>query len=160
MENNWIYKADGTIQCQAEPKAISLEDMAQELIKILGGDSIVQQRKLHVPTIDVCGAPTGAINAYELTPKAYYLWDHGFIGHIGFQKLDPDLIPQTEEESDLTSSLHEMNKPKPEGIGKLPGHLLRAYNTGDALTMDYRPSRFNIETASASDKTIVSVWFG
>jgi hypothetical protein len=160
MENNWIYKADGTIQCQAEPKAISLEDMAQELIKIFGEESIVQQKKLHIPTVKMCGVPTGAINAYELTPKDYYEWEHGIVGKLGFQELDPDLIPQTEDENDLTPALDAMNKPNPQGIGELPGHLMRTYNTGDPITMDYRPSRFNIETASFSDKTIVSVWFG
>lgn len=39
------------------------------------------------------------------------------------------------------------------------GSLLRVYNSGDGLTKDYRPDRYNVEL-SPSTQRIVSVWYG
>ncbi|WP_441277690.1 I78 family peptidase inhibitor [Tardiphaga sp. 172_B4_N1_3] len=41
----------------------------------------------------------------------------------------------------------------------LIGRALRVYKTGDMLTMDWQPNRFNIERAPA-DGRIVGIWFG
>jgi hypothetical protein len=160
MENYWIYKADGTIQCLEEPIAISLEEMAKELITALGNDCIVQQRKLHIPTVKMCRVPTGALNAYELTPAAFEMWEKGISGKMDFEQLNPALIPRNQEDDYSRSAASDMAKSQPDRIDDLPGHLLRTYKTGDPITMDYRPSRFNVETSHLDIGVIVKVWFG
>lgn len=45
------------------------------------------------------------------------------------------------------------------GIHGPVGCVLRVYNTGDALTKDYRPDRYNVEL-SPSAQRIANVWFG
>lgn len=160
MENNWIYKADGTIQCEKEPTAISLEEMAEQLISVIGEDAIVQQIKLHRPTIKMCGVATGAINVYELTPKGFLLWETGVVGKMGFEQLDPDLIPKNSDTQYMATAIDGLDGPSPTQISELPGHSLRTYRTGDLITMDLRPSRFNVELSATEGNKIVSVWFG
>jgi hypothetical protein len=160
MENYWVYKQDSTIQCWEEPIAISLDEMAKELITILGDNSIVKRRKLHIPTVKMCGVPTGALNAYELSPAAFNLWENGTVGKLGFEQLNPGLIPRDREDKDVSSASGDIDKLQPDRINELPGHLLRAYKTGDPITMDHRPSRFNVETSHLINGMIVRVWFG
>jgi hypothetical protein len=47
---------------------------------------------------------------------------------------------------------------EPERIDKLVGHPIRVYRTGDPLTEDFRPDRFNVETDES--RRIVRTWFG
>ncbi|MCS3476080.1 hypothetical protein M2212_002926 [Bradyrhizobium elkanii] len=39
------------------------------------------------------------------------------------------------------------------------GRQLRVYNSGDGLTKDYRPDRYNVELSPSTER-IVSVWYG
>jgi hypothetical protein len=82
---------------------------------------VVQGEKRHLPglIIQLCGAPTGQVNAFELTLAGFWLLFHG----IGFR-------PWVDE------NLAE---------------------TGDPLTEDYRPDRFNIGTEGGRIKEL---WFG
>ncbi len=160
MESNWVYKADGTIQCEEEPKATSLDEMAKELINVLGEDAIIQKRKLHRPTVKMCGVPTGAINAYELSTKAFALWKDGVVGKLEFIELEPEFLPKELSVEDSLAPVDDLSARKPERINELVGHPLRTYITGEPITMDYRPNRFNIELSAMGNRAIVSVWFG
>ena len=44
-------------------------------------------------------------------------------------------------------------------LGGPVGCALRVYNTGDPLTKDYRPDRYNVEVSPATQR-IASVWYG
>lgn len=88
MANIWVYKFDGTIQCDTESKAVSLDAMRKQLGEILGFEKIVSMKKAARPMITLCGMPTGAINAYELTEDGWALLNDGIAGTRGFSRLD------------------------------------------------------------------------
>jgi len=159
MNDTWIYKADGTIQCNKEIQAIPFAVMAGPLAEIINESSIISQKKYRFKTIQQCGTPTGAINAFELTPDGFELWDRGIVGHLGFEKLDLTKVTEDVDAASLPS-FADMSEAKPQYIGELVGRPLRVYRTGDMLTADYRPSRCNIETSESGEGNIVRVWFG
>ena len=65
VETAFVYKPDGTLHCETT-RGISLEAMAQELIR--NGISIITRRKSYDGRegVAVCGKPTGGINVYEI----------------------------------------------------------------------------------------------
>ena len=156
MGNVWVFKFDGTIQCDPDSVEITLEEMRQELSRIIGEGNIVSMEKRSREMIQLCGMPTGSANAYEITEEGWYILNHGIVGRLGFclcsdSKSDKDVTNIGQVIGAITSS-------NPVMIRELVGHPLRIYKTGDAITKDWRPERVNIEL---SDKeTIVDVWFG
>lgn len=86
MENSWVYKADGTLQCGLGHE-ISLKQMRGELAALVGAKNILAEEKRRVPEFfpQVCGAPTGQVNAYELTAEGTYVLFHGIVGPSGFR---------------------------------------------------------------------------
>ncbi len=83
VETAFVYKPDGTQHCETT-RGISLDSMAQELIR--SGISVYSQRKSYDGRegIALCGGPTGSINAYEIAVS-----DLLRASQSGFQRLDP-----------------------------------------------------------------------
>jgi len=81
-ETAFVYKPDGSMHCDSA-RGISLEAMAQELIR--NGISIYARRKSHDGRegIAVCGKPTGGINVYEISKS-----DLSRALQLGFQRFD------------------------------------------------------------------------
>lgn len=92
MTEIWVYKADGTIQCQpARETEVTLAAMREQLAKLIGASNILDEAKWPprgpVPTI--CGRPTGNLNAYKITPEGLHLLYSGVDGPSGFD-VDPN----------------------------------------------------------------------
>jgi hypothetical protein len=190
----WVYKADGTLQC-GQGQEISLEEMRKELATFIGERNILAGEKRTKPgmIIDLCGAPTGKVNAYEITAEGLFLLFRGIVGPMGFEiwkwpaaetaqstetaqsarslldntvpwpwaalfaGKDADETAQKKAVLNIISSLSDVGA-NPTTIVELLGRPVRFYTTGDALTMDYRPERVNIEQSSSHH--IVRIWFG
>lgn len=159
MSNICVYDFDGTIQCDKESKEIPLEVMREKLIKLIGQQSIISQRKAKITMVQLCGMPTGNINAYEITDAGWTLLMTGFPGPQGFKRLEA-CDEETKEEVNLGRMFSTLTAEKPRLIRELVGHQVRIYTTGDMLTLDLRPNRCNIETSEKGGGTIISVWFG
>lgn len=156
----WVCKCDGTIQCDPNSSEISLETMREELASIIGEDNIISMEKRSQPMIQVCGAPTGRMNAYQITPAGWCILNRGFVGRQGFN-VCPDGATEQEESGatvNVGRAIGALTSGNPTLIRELIGHPLRVYQTGDAITKDWRPDRVNIETDE--NAVIVDVWFG
>lgn len=156
MNNVWVCKSDGTIQCDKNSTEIILEEMRDELALIVGEDNIVSMEKRSYPMIQLCGMPTGNMNAYELTGQGWYILNYGIVGRQGF--IPCQEFPEAESEVNVGQLIGALTSSNPHTIRGLVGHPLRVYKTGDAITKDYRPNRFNIEIGKKG--LIVNVWFG
>lgn len=152
-ENVWVCRHDGTIQCESFPE-ITLADMRNELAALIGEDNILDMKKEQVMMPSACGLPTGGINSYEITPAGWHLLTHGISGPNGFFKCRGN---QTEA-ANVQTAISAAAERTPKLIRELVGHPIRVYTTGDALTEDFRPDRFNVELSV--DDVIVSTWFG
>ena len=75
----WVYVADGGIQCEDAPVQ-SLEEGKEALARIAGADHIVAAEKRSMMVIQMCGAPTGHLNAYGLTEDGWFILSRGFAG--------------------------------------------------------------------------------
>jgi len=159
MKNVWVYDYDGTVQCDDTFVAIPLETMAAKLSEVVGKENIVSQKKSTRIMMSMCLMPTGAINAYELTPEGWILLSTGIMGMIGFKRLEIERH-RLNEEPHIGQFLDSVMSSRPQFIRELPGCEVRIYQDGDALTKDFRPSRCNIETSGPHTGTIKSVWFG
>ncbi|NCT82093.1 MAG: hypothetical protein GXC94_03040 [Comamonadaceae bacterium] len=102
--------------------------------------------------------PTGAINAYELTAAGVDILKHGIAGDGGFKPLASEKVKLAAGEISIGELIGGQTARTPSAIAELPGHPIRVYKTGDVLTKDWRPDRFNVETDE--QRSIVSVWFG
>ncbi|MDQ0391800.1 hypothetical protein [Labrys monachus] len=187
MANVWVYKEDGTMQC-GMGNEISLEEMRGSLTEIVGSSSIISEEKRMLPLLRpaLCGTPTGAVNAYELTEDGAYILFKGFVGPRGFKlwvwpapsdgrkslvedRPVPWPFPWSHSSSDIDveglranfanfiSSLTQVGS-QPTQILDLQGRRCRYYKQGDSLTMDFIPSRVNIEHDDAN--MITRIWFG
>lgn len=180
MTNVWVYKADGTLQC-GEGKEITLEEMKKELASLIGEKGIISCKKRTLPMFipQVCGAPTGQVNTYEITEEGAYVLFHGFVGPKGFAlwiwpvsagKQGPispwpfsrGLKGEREEDAgalflNYIASVTHVGA-TPIFITELLGRICRCYTVGDPLTKDYIPQRVNIE--KYPDSTIARIWFG
>ena len=113
MSEIWVYKADGTIQCEpAEAHEISLDEMRRELATLIGAENILgaEERPPLGPVISLCGAATGQINAYRITLEGFRLLMTGIAGTGGFQpvpdtKIQGDPIVLWPTESTAKSSM-------------------------------------------------------
>ncbi len=157
MATIWVYKFDGTIQCNAEFSEVSLEVMRAELAVRVGTDNILSMKKDQRPMIQLCGMPTGQINCYELTEAGWLLLTTGIAGAGGFQRLDEGPA-ESSEQINLGRIIGSLTASTPQTVQDLVGHPLRVYKSGDMLTLDWRPNRCNIETDDS--RLIVKVWFG
>lgn len=142
MANVWIYKFDGTIQCDPSSLEIPLDKMRSDLVMIIGEVNVLSMKKARRLMSQLCGMPTGSINVYEITEAGWQLLADGIAGKHGFARLDG--FP-TENSDD-------------NNLGRLIGLQLRVYQGGDAITKDLNPERCNIELSD--HRTIVNVWFG
>lgn len=92
MTEIWVYKADGTIQCQpASETEITLSTMREQLANLIGAKNILDEAKWppRGPVPTVCGHPTGNLNAYKITPEGLHLLFSGVAGPSGFE-VDPN----------------------------------------------------------------------
>lgn len=97
MSEIWVYKWDGTVQCQpSEGHEISLDEMREQLAQIVGDKNILNQEKRDAlgAVIAQCGTPTWKNNAYQITDEGFYLLMHGFVGPAGFQVYPDTKIPR------------------------------------------------------------------
>lgn len=101
MSNVWVFKFDGSIQCDPESKEVSIEAMPKQLGEILGFEKIVSMKKATRPMIKLCGMPTGSINAYELTEVGWTLLNDGIAGTCGLSRLDLDTDEQASQAMQL-----------------------------------------------------------
>lgn len=157
MSNVWIYKVDGTVQCDNEVPEISLSEMREKLELLIGADNVVSMKKSQRPMFELCGAPTGKLNCYEITPHGWILLSTKIPGSSGFQRMDHGPA-ESAESVNLGRVMGSLTAFNPHSIQDLLGHSLRVYESGVALTLDWRPERCNIETDG--DQKIVKVWFG
>jgi hypothetical protein len=106
--------------------------------------------------IELCGMPTGSVNAYQITKEGEFLLEHGFPGRQGFNPC-PGMAAK-DAKINIGQLIGTLTSGNPTTIKELVGRPLRVYKTGDGLTLDWRPERTNIEL---NDKgMIVQVWFG
>lgn len=157
MSNVWVYKFDGTIQCDEKVQEVSLEEMREELAVLIGSANILSMKKEQRPMVQLCGMPTGRINCYEITEASWLVLSTGIVGTVGFQRMDEGPL-ETSEQVNLGRIIGSLTTSNPQTIQELVGHPLRVYKTGDMLTLDWRPNRCNIEVNNSS--VIVKVWFG
>ncbi len=157
MKKIWVYKFDGTIQCDSDSSSISVDDMRAELEECVGVDNVLDSKRAKLTMVAACGAPTGAVNAYELSAMGLYLLRHGISPNPGF-KMFQEPKARVVGEASIGELIGALTADNPILIRELPGHHLRVYQTGDALTKDHRSDRCNIELSQ--DHRIVQVWFG
>ena len=121
MSEIWVYKADGTIQCEpTEAHEISLDEMQTELAMLIGDKHILgaEERPPLGPVISLCGAATGQVNAYRITLEGFRLLMTGIAGTGGFQPMpdakmqgDPIVIWPTENTKSRESGMTPLNDP-------------------------------------------------
>ncbi|WP_426924505.1 hypothetical protein [Ralstonia pseudosolanacearum] len=157
MSTVWVYKHNGTVQCDSSHKPTSLGDTRKTLEAVIGSDNVLSQEERTVPMIQLCGAPTGNVNAYEITDKGWYLLRDGTVGRVGFERWSDESKAHFDGDINIGKVIGALTSRQPQSVQELVGHPLRVYRTGDALTKDWRPDRVNIET---NEGLIVSVWFG
>ena len=155
MSTVWVCKFDGTIQCESESSEISLEEMRGELASFIGEDNIVNMEKRSQPMMQLCGVPTGRMNAYEITEFGWYVLNHGVVGRQGFNLC---MGAETNEKANIGRVISAFAASNPAAVKDLIGHPLRVYKTVDPITDDWVPDRVNIELNSKG--VIVEIWFG
>jgi hypothetical protein len=159
MSNLWVYKLDGTIQCDKEARKIPLDEARAELSSLIGSNKIIGEKVGSRVVPEVCYFPTGGYNAFEITAEGWYILQHGFRGSEGFLRLEEGRVrSMSPEELNIGQLIGSLTSAQPHTVAQLVGHSLRVYKTGDGLTKDWRPERCNIELIN--DDTIVSIWFG
>jgi hypothetical protein len=172
----WVWRHDGTIQCEDRVGETLAEARAQ-LETIIGAENVLDEEKRTVPMPRMCGLPTGEVNAFQLTPWGFWLLYHGIVGPIGFQPwLDrggdearlegevpfpfQELAGSAGEQRIRAVSSMAGGGPgsDPVLIAQLYGRPCRCYRLGDALTQDFVPERVNIGLGRG--QRIAEIWFG
>lgn len=182
MKNIWVYRHDGSIQC-TDVMGESVKQAREDLASIIGEKEILNGEKRYLPMIRLCGLPTGAVNAFEITHAGWILLTTGFVGPAGFERWPDKSIPFRTKENlqaapagggevpfpfsteradiPLSAVLRTLVCPPTGNDGcqkDLAGRPLRVYKIGDMLTMDWRPTRVNI---GLNDRGLIEdVWFG
>jgi hypothetical protein len=166
MSGKWVCKTDGRVQCQDDSE-IPLATMRAELAMIIGAENILGQKKITVITPKMCGLSAGTLNAYEITDMGYYILYHGFIGPMGFHDCPGDgrhaMPGVTDQEAApgfavgvaLTGVSSAASTPVL--ARDLIGHLVRVYEQGSVISLDFIVGRVNIVT---KDGIIVDIWYG
>lgn len=224
MANHRVYKADGTVQCAPPGQGeITLDEMRAELATLIGPENILSGEKRRAPGLVIaqCGAPSGIVNTYLVTPHGLALLLSGIVGTAGYlvwpeaevDAIDPGsgpVVPWPLEPSDVSPKGDTIPWPwQPKGdqetratvtpfdrpviwpwdaissaenptaayitllnilgsatsVGAHPTTLdgilglpCRTYTVGARLTLDYSPSRINIELSKTG--RISRIWFG
>ena len=166
----WVWRHDGTLQCGLGSEE-TVDEARAQLETIIGASNVLGGEKRQLPglIIQLCGAPTGQVNAFQLTPHGFWLLFHGIVGPIGFRPwVDESLAVQGGVDilpfKDVSDSVAEnslgvvgASKSDPCCIQDLYGRPVRCYKVGDPLTEDYRPDRFNVGSVNGRIK---EMWFG
>jgi len=187
MTNLWVYKLDSSVQCGGHEPTSPNDDALQ--LETLIGNKIIDKikTKSHDEYIQVCGAPTGNVNAFLISYESAYLLFNGNIGPLGFavwpweppqNRIDGQDVasptnqlfdrpvpwpwdgkfePQNAAFANFIASVTQVGI-QPVSISELRGRRFRVYKAGDVLTLDYIQSRVNIETSA--DSVIQKIWFG
>lgn len=179
MTSTWVWRHDGTLQCGLGSEE-TLDEAREALATIIGDDNILtgEKRTLPWPIIQLCGAPTGQVNAFELTEAGFWLLFHGFVGPMGFRPwsdVDADRLLSGSEGNYAARLLsgsegnYAVKAPDGKAVG-FPGHgntpatiedlygrICRVYNVGDPLTEDYIERRVNIGLVRGR---VAEIWFG
>lgn len=179
MTSRWVWRHDGTLQCGFGTEE-TLDEAHAALAAIIGEENILsgEKRTLPGPIIQLCGAPTGQVNAFDLTELGFWLLFHGFVGPIGFRPwadVEADRLLAGSEGSYAARLLagsegnYAVKAPQGKAVG-FPGHggqpatiedlygrICRVYNVGDALTKDYIERRVNIGLVRGR---VAEIWFG
>lgn len=159
MSSVWVYKLDGTVQCDKEARKTPLSEARAELSSLIGSSKIIEEKVGSRIFPALCNLPTGGYNAFEITAEGWYILQHGFRGQEGFYLLEESLARSvSSEELNIGQLIGSLTSAQPHTIAQLVGHPLRVYKTGDGLTKDWRPERCNIELNNSD--VIVSIWFG
>jgi len=160
-----VYKADGTMQCE-DGAPIPLPHHAGELRK-LGASKICGQANLRGPNvvIDLCGAPTGRVNAFAIPKDDWAEIVAGTVGTLGFRLWCGAPYPELDLDKGARIASEGFPGTPAHSAGVLPillreiiGHPGRCYRQGDALSRDYVPERVNIEHDEHG--RISDVWLG
>ena len=161
MQKVWIFKDDGTRQCEDDP-GISLKEMAEEL-ETLGAEVLDSEKRQYGVVSTLCGAPTGQVNAYEVSLDDWNRIKKGYVGPNGFRVWPQEEVYAGGPPSpwptasvspvELTSARYN-----PVLVRELIGRSVRCYKQGDHLTLGYQPDRVNIEHDDRN--RILDIWFG
>jgi hypothetical protein len=176
MANVWVYKECGLGQ------EVPIATMEAQLREIGVSPLSSEKRRLCGFVSAVCGAPTGQVNAFEISEKDAELLFTGIVGSLGFklwtcdhggaQHLAGGEVPfpwsaltggRGKDPVPANTLLQAFARAtsatsNPVLIRELVGYACRVYNQGDALTKDFRLDRFNVELGP--DGRITDVWFG
>lgn len=178
MANVFVYRLDDSQQCYPDHPSRSVDDDRKGLAKLIGDTEIIRGVKIRIPIVvsEVCGAPTGMGNVFEITEAGAFKLFRGFIGPMGFKlwTWDPPFssdktfsstrpVPWPWKDIDagsLQNALAALTQvgAQPTALAEIIGRRVRIINEGDAVTMDWIPSRVNIVINDRSE--ISSIYFG
>lgn len=79
----WVYKADGTRQCDGRP-GISEADARSQIKSIIGEGHISDFFQVKLFVYMVCGSPTGICHVAQLDEEGYHLLTRGITGPLGW----------------------------------------------------------------------------
>lgn len=179
IPNPWVWRHDGTIQC-SDVAGETLEEAREQLASIIGEANILQgeKRTLPCPIIQMCGVPTGQVNAFQITVEGWLLLVHGIFGMMGWAPWTDD-CPSDEAAKPFSAVADQAQGRGPDSEARirpvLPGRgggggtdptridelyfrPVRCYRFGDPITKDYVKERVNI-VHNQRDR-IVEIWFG
>lgn len=182
MSSIWVYREDGSIQCE-DVAGEALDEAREDLARLIGESEILKGEKRYLPMIELCGMPTGAVNSFEISLFGWMVLSRGIVGTAGFKRWPETNVPFKQaatvesepqggevpfpfsadnKESPLPTVLRALTNQLTIGQGvcaaDLVGRNLRVYEIGDFLTLDWQPNRVNI---GLNDKgKIADVWFG
>ena len=169
MSGKWVWRADGTLQCGMGREEL-LGEARRQLAAILGEDAILSAEKRTLPGVIItpCGAPTGRVNAFELTEEGFWLLFHGFAGPIGFRPWVEPPIRAASSKAAGSSTLDaagfqgvsivgSRGGAVPCQIAELYGRMCQVYDVGVPLNTNFFADRFNVGLERGR---IRELWFG
>ena len=166
MSTVWVYKLDGTLQCDLGNE-IPLKEMQKEL-ENLGAEVLSSEKRISCDLFSqACGSPTGRVNAYEISHTDWEEIKRGFVGPLGFKLWTCSEVASVADLEAIIAGDDPLPWPwaqatsvssNPTLCRELIGRTCRCYTQGDALTKDFRPERVNIELDR--DSRIADIWFG
>jgi hypothetical protein len=176
IPNPWVWRHNGTVQCQEWPGQ-SLEEAREQLAALIGEENVLEAEERELPCIipKMCGIPTGKVNACLITVQGYLILMNGFVGPMGWRPWTDECpedwaqAPYAALAATGASRADGGGQPRalatrggggsdPTAIAELFGRRCRCYTQGDALTQDYLPERVNIGLNQRG--RIVEIWFG
>lgn len=167
MSTVWVIKDDGTRQCDDRNQGTPLDVMQKEL-EALGAKVLHSEKRQDCRAINrVCGAPTGRVNAFEISERDWKTIEGSFVGPNGFRIWNCDgnkeaVIAMGGEVPwpllhRLAASMNAYSQPVL--VRELIGRESRYYEDGSLITQDFRPDRVNFVTEKSSN-VIKEIWYG